>query len=59
LLSEQVGGWMTTPVDVPFLNQKQLAVEFKAIQSGKKPFSWMVWRWINFVRWVQLFDVSA
>jgi asparagine synthase (glutamine-hydrolysing) len=58
LLSDQVFQWITTPVGVPFLHQKQLVLEFEAVLSGRIPYSWKVWRWINFLRWLQLLDVA-
>jgi hypothetical protein len=27
---------------------------FDSIIEGRKPFSWQIWRWINFARWYEL-----
>lgn len=47
--------WLREPIDVPFLNQEKLVQEFDIIISGKRPFTWQAWRWINFVRWHRIF----
>ncbi len=43
--------WISVGLDLPFLNQKEIIFEFEQIIQGKKPYSWQVWRWINFIRW--------
>lgn len=54
-MSAEVREWLSVDIAVPFLNQQKLVQEFDLIVAGKKPFSWQVWRWINFIRWYQLF----
>jgi asparagine synthase (glutamine-hydrolysing) len=46
---------LSIDIGLPFLNQKEVINEFNSILAGKKPFSWQVWRWVNFIRWHQLF----
>ncbi|WP_031434434.1 asparagine synthase (glutamine-hydrolyzing) [Methylomarinum vadi] len=54
-MSNEVRGWLSVDIELPFLNQQKLIEEFNFIVTGKKSFSWQVWRWINFIRWYQLF----
>lgn len=53
-MADQIRAWLSMDIAVPFLNQKEIIKEFNLIVAGKKPFSWQVWRWINFIRWYQL-----
>lgn len=43
--------WLSEPIDVPFIDQQKMINEFDLIAAGKAPFSWQVWRWVNFCRW--------
>lgn len=54
-MADQIRMWLSVDIAVPFLNQKEIINEFNLIVAGKKPFSWQVWRWINFIRWYQLY----
>lgn len=58
-LAEQIREWLKVDLNLPFLDQEKIREEFEKIISGKAPFSWQVWRWINFVRWHQLFFESS
>lgn len=49
--------WLSAGGDIPFMNIQQLLAQFDAITEGKVKFNWQVWRWINLVRWHQLFSV--
>ena len=40
------------------LNQKVFAV-FEDIVAGRRPFDFMVWRWISFGNWMKVFGVRA
>ncbi len=48
---ETVRGWLSHDLRLPFFDQAKALQEFELIMAGKKPFSWQVWRWINFCRW--------
>lgn len=50
-MAPQVREWLREDTHLPFLNQKHFLKEFDAIVAGGRPFSWQVWRWINFTRW--------
>ena len=43
--------WLEDDLGLPFFNQTKVLQEFDLIVSGKKDFSWQVWRWVNFCRW--------
>lgn len=48
--------WLVESEDIPFIKTDELLKSFDAIISGKQPFTWQVWRWINFVRWYRIFN---
>lgn len=50
-MAPQVRGWLDAAGDVPFLRRAPLLAEFDDVMAGRRPFSWQVWRWINFTRW--------
>ncbi|MEF8716482.1 MAG: asparagine synthase (glutamine-hydrolyzing) [Candidatus Accumulibacter necessarius] len=50
-MADTVRGWLRVDLQLPFLLQAEVLKEFDLIATGKKPFSWQVWRWINFSRW--------
>ena len=57
-MSDQIRLWLSEDINLPILNQKFILNEFDLIISGKKSFSSQAWRWINFIRWYQLFFLS-
>lgn len=46
--------WLSVPIDLPFINQVALLREYDSVVEGARPFTWQVWRWVNFFRWHQL-----
>ena len=46
--------WLADSNDIEFINTKEILIEFDKIISGQKPFSWQIWRWVNFIRWYKL-----
>ncbi len=46
--------WLSEPLDLPLINQPKLLLEFDKVMNGARPFTWQVWRWINFIRWCKL-----
>jgi asparagine synthase (glutamine-hydrolysing) len=50
-IAPQVREWLREPIDVPFFKQAEVLKSFDAVVEGRRPFSWQVWRWINFTRW--------
>lgn len=54
---ETVRGWLKVDLGLPFFDQAEVLREFDLIATGEKPFSWQVWRWINFSRWYTSFVI--
>ena len=54
-MADTVREWLRQDLKLPFFKQAEVLREFDLIAAGKKPFSWQVWRWINFSRWHQLY----
>lgn len=50
-MADTVRQWLQADLHLPFLDQTKVLQEFDAVTSGKKAFSWQVWRWVNFGRW--------
>jgi asparagine synthase (glutamine-hydrolysing) len=56
-----LGGWVDESLaraeGIPFIELDAARREWAAIQEGKAPFDWRVWRWLNYVKWAELFEV--
>ncbi|RUP29389.1 MAG: asparagine synthase (glutamine-hydrolyzing) [Curvibacter sp.] len=50
-MAPQVRDWLRQPLNLPFLRQDEILKAFDQVVAGQRPFSWQVWRWINFTRW--------
>jgi asparagine synthase (glutamine-hydrolysing) len=50
-MADSVRHWLSEDTKLPFLNQKAICEHFDQVISGKRPYTWQVWRWINFIRW--------
>ncbi|WP_284410907.1 asparagine synthase (glutamine-hydrolyzing) [Acidovorax sp. SUPP2539] len=50
-MAPQVREWLRYPLNLPFLRQNEVLKAFDQVVAGQRPFSWQVWRWINFTRW--------
>lgn len=46
--------WLQASAAIPFLDRTALLKSFDAIVDGKAPFSWQLWRWVNYARWYEL-----
>ncbi|MDR1455022.1 MAG: asparagine synthase (glutamine-hydrolyzing), partial [Tannerella sp.] len=58
-LSTWVEKTLESAGDIPYLRFEAAKKEWSAIKAGKKTFDRRVWRWLNYVRWVQLFKAYA
>jgi asparagine synthase (glutamine-hydrolysing) len=47
-----------TAHELPLMNMAQVRKEFSQILAGKQSFDFRLWRWINFVRWAEIFNVA-
>lgn len=50
-MAPQVREWLRYPLGLPFFRQDEVLKAFDQVVAGQRPFSWQVWRWINFTRW--------
>ncbi len=57
-LGPQTRDWILQASAVPFLAPTSMLQTFDAMMAGKQPFTWQVWRWINFIRWYQLENIQ-
>lgn len=53
-LAPQVREWLAPGLGTPLLDNALMLRHFDEVMDGRRPFSWQIWRWINFQRWVQL-----
>lgn len=44
--------------EFPLLNIQQVKMDYEEIQAGRKRFDARCWRWINFIRWAEIFRVT-
>ena len=57
-LAPWVDATLSGGASVPYMRLDAARRQWRAIQDGRAPFSWSVWRWLNYTRWVQLLDIS-
>lgn len=50
-MAPNIREWLRHPLHLPFLRQDEMLKAFDQVVAGQRPFSWQVWRWINFTRW--------
>lgn len=50
-ITDTAYNWLAVDLDLRFLNHTAILQEFNSIKTGRKAFTWQVWRWINFSRW--------
>ena len=46
-------------VNVPYLKIDAAKKEWQNVQKGIAKFDWRIWRWINYIRWVEMFKVRT
>ncbi len=44
--------------DLPAMNIEQVKKDYYQVLAGRQRFDFRIWRWINFVRWAELFNVT-
>jgi asparagine synthase (glutamine-hydrolysing) len=47
----QARAWIEDAAEVPFLKTTAMLEMFDRVMDGQAPFTWQIWRWINFGRW--------
>jgi asparagine synthase (glutamine-hydrolysing) len=50
-MTDTIRDWLRDDLGLPFFDQSRVRVIFEEVMAGRRPFSWQVWRWINFCRW--------
>lgn len=59
-IAPQLRSWIEEGCSaIPFLKSEELLKEFDLMVSGQRRFSWQLWRWVNFVRWVTVSGSSV
>ena len=56
-MAPMIREWLQGSERIPFINSKELLSSFDSVVSGRTPFSWQVWRWVNYVRWYNQNDL--
>jgi len=58
LLAPELRRWLADAPTLSFLDHSMINRHCEDIISGRRRFSWQLWRWLNFLRWTALFDVQ-
>jgi asparagine synthase (glutamine-hydrolysing) len=43
---------------LPFFQPRLVEKEWREVMQGKAPFDFRIWRWVNLIRWFELFQVE-
>jgi asparagine synthase (glutamine-hydrolysing) len=43
---------------IPALNRIKISEEWREVLTGRKPFNFRIWRWINLIRWVERYQIE-
>lgn len=57
-ISGWVGSFLSETKSVPYLKLDSLREEWNGVKGGKVPYSWRVWRCINYIRWAQILSID-
>jgi asparagine synthase (glutamine-hydrolysing) len=49
----------STARELPLFNYTELANEWRDTVEGKKPFHPRIWRWLNLIRWIDVFGIDV
>jgi asparagine synthase (glutamine-hydrolysing) len=44
--------------ELPLLNIEQAKIDYSQAIAGKRKFDFRVWRWVNFIRWAEVYNVT-
>ena len=44
---------------IPAVDWAEAEREWRAVEEGRRPFGFRVWRWLNLAEWVRRFDVAV
>jgi asparagine synthase (glutamine-hydrolysing) len=51
---EKINEWLNNLDAIPFVDAGKCRLEIEEVLCGRKPFSFMPWRVINYCRWVKI-----
>ena len=54
-MADTVRGWLAEDIGLPFLDQQRVVAAFDQVVTGRRAYTWQVWRWVNFIRWYRAF----
>ena len=54
-MRNEIREWLKQAEEIPCIDSGGLIRDFDDIMSGRKPFSWQVWRWVNFLKWHEIY----
>lgn len=57
-IAHKVRDWLQASERIPFLDRRALLDSFDSVVAGRTPFTWQIWRWINFIRWYETFELE-
>ena len=44
--------------EIPLFHTEAIHATWREVMAGRRPFDWQVWRWLNFIRWAKLMNVT-
>ena len=54
-ISDNLKIYLNSDFDIPFINRDNVLIGFESMLAGKSRFSWQIWRWVNFIKWNNIF----
>lgn len=59
---KELSPWVETQLKTAeqslIFNKTSALKEWGNVVSGKKEFDWRIWRWVNYLRWKQIFEIQ-
>lgn len=50
-MADTIRLWLKDDLGLPFLDQAKVREHFEQVVAGRRPYTWQIWRWINFAHW--------
>lgn len=44
--------------ELPMMNVQQAKLDYDQVLAGTKKFDYRIWRWLNFIRWAELYNIT-
>ncbi len=60
VLKPWVEGVLNSPVarELPMMDIEQAKMDYYQVLAGKSKFDFRIWRWLNFIRWAEIYNVA-